>query len=570
MNRSYIPLLLLVSACTQHLPARTQVQANIGLRLASGCDEVKNVVAHVLDEKRAMDSVLQPVPITDGSTASAAGSTPSISQTQRQVEQVDEADLAKTDGSYIYSLSSSGIGIAHHEGTGEITKVAALNFKSTPEGLYLTDDHRLIAMGQVKDQVEVRSYDLTEPGSPTLVHTQTFAGYYKASRLYRRQLRIVTQMGDLYAYPHDQKATQNALTAYLNLDAEKNCRGYYLANAEVGEGVITLATMDTNLDHFQRQFIFGDTSSSDVYDTGEALFIFQRHWDNWNDARTNETPLRYVYLHEFKFLDDGTPVYQSSLGINGHLLNQYAVDSYQDTLRLALTQSDGNRLAILQKNSSRWQIKGQTEVLARGEQIYAARFMGPAAYLVTYRQMDPLFVIDLQDSSNPHAVGELHLPGVSTFLLPVAEKTLLGIGYGERGNTKLSLFDVSNPAQPRLSSEWEDSGWNYSSVGYDFKAISWQPSLQRLTFPQIAYTQGATIYRAPVFQVSADHGIQLQRTITSSIPDADTQYSYYNYFRRLLLIDQTIVFDFDGRMQSYDLASPNELGSDLTFFSSAP
>ncbi|MEM4496271.1 MAG: beta-propeller domain-containing protein [Archaeoglobaceae archaeon] len=131
---------------------------------------------------------------------------------------------------------------------------------------------------------------------------------------------------------------------------------------------------------------------------------------------------------------------QASARLPGKLLNQFSMDEYDGNLRVATTVGDENELFILDGNLK---ILGSTGVFGKDERIYAVRFLFDKAYVVTFKQIDPFFVVDLSDPSSPKIVGELKIPGYSSYLHPINKNLVLGVGKdGER--VKISLFDVSN------------------------------------------------------------------------------------------------------------------------------
>jgi len=148
---------------------------------------------------------------------------------------------------------------------------------------------------------------------------------------------------------------------------------------------------------------------------------------------------------------------------------------------------------------------GQLENIAPGERIYSARFDGETLYLVTFRQVDPLFVIDLSVASDPRIVGSLELPGFSSYLHPVNSTHLVGIGM-LNGSVKLSLFDVSDPLQPREDANLTVPGWSYSQALWDHHAVLFDAETGTLIIPITTYN--VTTYNvtsaAFVFHLATD------------------------------------------------------------------
>jgi uncharacterized secreted protein with C-terminal beta-propeller domain len=176
----------------------------------------------------------------------------------------------------------------------------------------------------------------------------------------------------------------------------------------------------------------------------------------------SKTSIAKISLDDFKISAFGV--------VPGKILNQFSLDEYQDYLRVAVTVGGGwfglfggrtdsaNDVYVLGKNLK---IKGKVQNLAEGERIYSVRFIEDKGYVVTFKQTDPFFVLDLSDPENPSLKGELKIPGYSSYLHPITEDKILGVGK-ERQNVKISLFDVSNPASPKeiskftLNEYWSD------------------------------------------------------------------------------------------------------------------
>ncbi len=192
-------------------------------------------------------------------------------------------------------------------------------------------------------------------------------------------------------------------------------------------------------------------------------------------------------IHQFS-LDAGTgATYVASGQVEGRLFDQFAMSEYNGDLRVATTtdnwgnfgdQSESTVFVLRPEGDELKQISS-IGGLGKGEQIYAVRFIDDLGYVVTFRQVDPLYVIDLTDPANPALAGELKIPGYSTYLHPVGDGLLLGVGQdatddGRTTGTQLSLFDVSDPANPQRISTLPVGG--YSEVEWDHKAfLFWEP-----------------------------------------------------------------------------------------------
>ena len=247
----------------------------------------------------------------------------------------------------------------------------------------------------------------------------------------------------------------------------------------------------------------GDT----VYASTDNLYVATRNWDwQWggpvpmpvepmpldSESAPISEPVENpgpppTLIHQFR-LDEGTAAtYVASGQVEGRLLNQFAMSEYNGDLRVATTTDDTGEFGdqsestvfVLRPEGDELRQISSIGGLGTDEQIYAVRFIGDLGYVVTFRQIDPLYVIDLRDPANPVLAGELKIPGYSAYLHPVGDGLLLGVGQdatdqGRTTGTQLSLFDVSDPANPQRISTLPIGG--YSEVEWDHKAfLFWEP-----------------------------------------------------------------------------------------------
>ncbi|PRX48254.1 beta propeller domain-containing protein [Prauserella shujinwangii] len=220
-----------------------------------------------------------------------------------------------------------------------------------------------------------------------------------------------------------------------------------------------------------------------VYGTASALYVAHQRWQAGSGAARTE-------LYQFDLDTGGPPEHVASGAVEGALLNQYALSEHDGHLRVATTTGSGtpdgpggseSRVTVLERRGSRLAETGLLTGLGPGERIYAVRFAGPVGYVVTFRQTDPLYTLDLSDPARPRAVGELKITGYSAYLHPVGQGRLIGVGQeaDRRGvvqGLQVSLFDVTDPAAPRRVTQYRlDGGW--AQVEADPRAfLYWEPS----------------------------------------------------------------------------------------------
>ncbi|MCK2215169.1 beta-propeller domain-containing protein [Actinomadura sp. ATCC 31491] len=200
-------------------------------------------------------------------------------------------------------------------------------------------------------------------------------------------------------------------------------------------------------------------------------------------APTPTAPPEETEIHRFDVTAPGAPSYVASGKVAGRLLNQYSLSEYEGHLRAATTivspDGRGSSSTVHVLDARTLARTGEVGGLGEGERIYSVRFIGPAGYCVTFRQVDPLYALDLRDPAAPKVTGELKITGYSAYLHPGAAGRLIGIGQeaSEKGRTlgtQISLFDVSDPAAPRRLSQLfqRDSG---SEAEWDPHAFLYWP-----------------------------------------------------------------------------------------------
>lgn len=222
-----------------------------------------------------------------------------------------------------------------------------------------------------------------------------------------------------------------------------------------------------------------------MYMDHDSIYLFQNRWDAEQTTSI------------MKFQIDATSgdIEPAASGIiSGRMLNQFSADEHNGLLRVATTTGWGDESSsgvyILEQVDDALTLKGGVSGLAAGEQIFSARFVGDRGYIVTFRQVDPLFAINLSDPANPIVEGELKIPGFSEYMQPIGEDHLLAIGRdadpttGRREELQVSLFDVSDMTDPQLVDRYTFEGEHtYSPAEHDHHAFSWFPEYDTLAIP---------------------------------------------------------------------------------------
>ena len=244
--------------------------------------------------------------------------------------------------------------------------------------------------------------------------------------------------------------------------------------------------------------------SGSVYASPSSLYISATHWGNWWDTRDT---IQTTNIYRFDLGADDVPLTAMS-AVPGVTLNQFSLDESADgLLRVATTSGFGDRASsgvyTLAASAGNLQTIGSVTGLAPGERIYSVRFIGDRGYVSTFRQVDPLFVIDLANPARPRVVGQLKVPGFSSYMHPLDATHLLGIGRdvdpatGRVLGLQISIFDVGNPANPKQTATYTftGDGWqSWSAALWDHHALSWFAEQGILTLPvqQGDWWQGST------------------------------------------------------------------------------
>lgn len=403
------------------------------------------------------------------------------SQTNVREAGVDEGDVVKTDGSYLYILKSSGsVRIVDIRGTKmkEIAEIQPEKLNESIEDLYLDGDRlMLVTTGYESSMEEAESdmytvnryqytaltvYDITEREHPEMTGRITQEGDYRQSRKNGDYVYLLTQyspsLGDSFEDSSVMPLVneQKLAISDVYLPDQTSQPDYLVAsgiNIQDPENVIS-----------SKAIVSG---AADFYMSSDNLFICN---NNWNDGKSSTEILRFA-------CEDGEITAGAMCELPGFLNDTFSLDEYQGYLRVLLTEDsngESNSLYILDKDM---QVTGAIRDLADGETIRSARFMGTIAYFVTFRQTDPLFCADLSDPDNPQILSELKLTGFSSYLHPYGDHLLLGVGYeaeeetGSQTGVKLSMFDISEPSQVEELDKYVIKGASYLPSDYDYKAI---------------------------------------------------------------------------------------------------
>lgn len=616
-------------------------------------------------------------------TESSAGgvkaeSASDFSETNVQVAGVDEPDIVKNDGKYIYTLTQGKVVIV------DAFPASSMNILSEIEvdgarNIFVNGD-KLIVMSQSFERVVVNAgevkvssvssivaepgygryskvrtvvyiYDISDRNDPELKDEFSFDGTYREARMIDDYVYVISQdfvnlrsfalptynvngveeevsASEIYYFDSPDSSYNFNLISAINIDdGDVNTEVYLMGaanNVFVSKDNIYISymkrfdqrvylemyvdevlyevlpfdereevreIMDSDEDRRDPSVILRNyVNSLEPDEVEEFSRRLQEKLEEFNVKVQKETERTLVHRIEI----DGNDIdYEAKGEFPGRVLNQFSMDEYGDYLRVASTTGGwrGDTLNHVYVLDMDLEIVGSVEDLAPGERIFSARFLGKRAYMVTFRQVDPLYVIDLSNPRNPEVLGYLKVTGFSNYLHPYDENHIIGVGKEATGEgralgVKIALFDVSDVHNPKEVSKYEvkEGLWSNSDALYDHKAFLFDKEKELLVIP-ISYnkkidvsnlpsdTQGAPLHRyefwqgAFVFNINLDDGIELRGKI---VHEEDSTNNYYyssgSYVKRSLFMDDVLYTISQAKIKANDLFTLGEISEvDLGF-----
>jgi uncharacterized secreted protein with C-terminal beta-propeller domain len=491
---------------------------------------------------------LEFVATTVAASADAAQAIQEYSGTNVQVEGVDEPDIVKTDGERIFAIANGKLYLI--DVTGEkpvVTGSLSLDYgwgemfisgdkvliSSNSGGYYPVDTFRGIApdeyYGGYTQVTTLTEIDVSDPADLKVANTLHLDGRYVSARMMDDSIRIVISaqpVGFEWQYPTggglfeeirarnanrriiDESTLENWIPYFIAVDADGNtadglllqCENAYRPQEFSGLGMLTVVTVDLN-EGINPDNAVGVLAQGDqVYASTTSLYVTSSEWVDTRDLTDAEveqlTSQQKTAIHKFDVSDPLRTEYRASGEVTGYMLNQFAMDEHEGYLRVATTDEapwwggggeSQSFMSVLQEIDGELRLVGQVGGLGKTERIYSVRFIGDTAYVVTFRQTDPLYTIDLSDPTNPTVAGELKILGYSAYLHPLEDGLLLGVGQdaddqGRVKGTQVSVFDVSDITNPTRLDQYTLSDSN-SAVEFDHRAFLYWPATSTVVIP---------------------------------------------------------------------------------------
>jgi len=683
-------LSIVLTACIEQAPTQPPVQlgGEAQLKKFSSYEELENFVkagagSSYYGGVRGGIATLALEKAADGGAPAQAGAPAPVpstttsgaedySATNIQVQGVDEADIVKTDGKYIYAVAGNKIVILDAYPAESAKILSKIEFNGTPNEIFI-NKNKLVVFGQefynyypLKGRVSepaaeqgapavaveriapiyyspktfVRVYDVSNREKPVLERNVSLTGNYFDSRMIGEHVYAVINQPTYYRegpepiplpeifsgnevikipaseiYYFDYPDYSYMFTIVLAINTEDEGKelasktflmgatqsifvsldNIYVAYTKrlseiqfsqriidevimpvVPENVKSEIRVITSLKminayekrRLAEEILRNYTESLDPEKAAGVMKDYQKRMEDLQREIAKE--MEKTVVHKIS-ISNGSIEYKTKGEVPGYVLNQFSMDEYNEHFRIATTTgqmwgggTSQNNVYVL---DSELKIIGKLEDLAQGERIYAARFIGDKGFMVTFRQIDPLFVIDLKEPNAPKVLGYLKIPGVSDYLHPYDESHIIGIGRdateeGRIQGLKLSLFDVSDVSKPREISKYMvgEQGTDSEAL-HDHKAFLFSKEKNLLVIPvseyrnikpsmpekewRPEYWQGAY-----VFNLDLENGFALKGKIThTKAPEKENGY-YYDYatqIRRSLYIEN-VLYTLSQRM----------------------
>ena len=497
----------------------------------------------------------------------SGGNNLAFSTTNVQVENVDEADIVKTDGQYIYSLSEDKVIISDvtDEDNPKIVNRIESEYGYAPEDIMIYGNKLVVInTNDSNNEMKIAIYNTTDKSNLSEIKSFEVNQRYYTSRMINGNLYVIAN-GTLKENANDE------VIAYYEednsrVDIDLNKMYYFKDDHSDYETIIANIDLKEENSNFKVQAYISDIdniyvsenniylvdqkykySDDDIIKYISRLFGINGVWglifDEEGTISVNDYVTSIIKLEIEE--ENGEVKYVARNEIEGEVINQFSFDEYNSKLRVALQNDDkGSKIVVFDENMK---MIGESEYVGEDETMYSSRFIGDRAYLVTFKNTDPLFTFDLSDPTNPKVMGELKIPGYSTYLHPYDETHLIGIGEEttvlENGDTdvlglKISLYDVSDVNSPKETSKFVIEGDNvYTEALHNHKALLFIKEKGILAFPMsISTGPKSAFYGTEILTVDLENGVQEKGRIASDETGSD----YKKYIDRVIYIGENL------------------------------
>lgn len=442
--------------------------------------------------------------------------------------------------------------------------------------------------------------DLASAGDPRLLSEYTVDGTLVDARSVAGVARVVVRSAPRIEFPQPRDEIDEAARLAANREAVRtaelsdwlpryqvttagrtatgqvDCTALSRPESYSGSSMLTVLTFDLAgraLGDGTPVSVVADGDT--VYSNGTSLYVASdQRWRILPQGRLDPREPAEIddrtELYKFDTSQPGPPRFAAAGSVPGWLINQYAMSEWEGHLRVATTSGESwveerpseSAVYVLAERDGELVETGSVGGLGKTERIYSVRFTGPIGYVVTFRQTDPLYTLDLRDPAAPAVLGELKITGYSAYLHPLGDGRLIGVGQaadpdGRVQGTQVSLFDVSDLADPTLVATHQVAGGR-SEAEFDPHAFLWWPDQQLLVLPLVNWSaergaeSGALVLRLA--------GEEFTELATISHPAGSAPYPGSREIRRSLVVGDTLWTVSDLGLAANALSTLEETG----------
>lgn len=542
--------------------ADSQISASKELAMAESYDQIYQYVKSYQDSMMTREAVTYDLGITEEASLDSSvsangfgmkqeyGNSGDYSQTNVRQEGVDEGDIVKTDGTYLYVVEENGyvVDIVSVNG-GNMEKCGSVTLEKecTIREIYLDTERKRMVLISEQDymtadggtvETEALTYDIADVAEPKEIGRMSQSGNYNTSRMANGYLYLFS------TYYVNSPIVREDPSTYVPLINEKEMERSDICLPQVSQGC--MYEVITSIDIANPDEICDSTAifskGGQTYVSNQNIYYYETQWED--SDRYTTTVRKFAY-------QDGKLEGKAQGSFAGYLNDTFSIDEYQGKLRVVTTDGDTNAVYVMNESL---EITGAIEDLAKDERVYSARFIGDTGYFVTFRETDPLFSVDLSDPENPRIIGELKIPGFSEYLHFYGEDRLLGIGMAADENTgategvKLTMFDISDRTDVKEEATYVIEDAYGTDVAYDYKAVLADPQKNLIGFA--AYGIRGEDYYLFTYEEETGFVCRLQEEINGNSSGGT----------RGLYIGDTLYVIRGNVIEAYDLANSKKSG----------
>lgn len=512
-------------------------------------------------------------------------------ETNTQVSGVDEADIIKNDGRYLYFVANNKIYIVDAKNMKQVSVIDRFvnkDEKSTKQtdiqDIYVSGDTLIAIVSEMtfdkndcitvyndvcktaygypyalsKEKTLICIYDISDRTVPKETDTHTQSGSYQTSRMTDGKIYTVSFYG--VDVSHDRTENEIKSDCVPRVDGEKIKPADIRigADGDKDKSFVVLTAFDTS----------GKTNNSsyaylgycdELYAAKDNFYIVSTEYGGKKNNYSNTTNIASFSISGEKI------AFKSEGKVSGSVEDQYSMDEYNGYFRIVTTDSVKKKDSFVDVSSlyvldSGLNTVGKLVDIAKNEGVESVRFMGNSAYIITFENTDPLFTVDLTDPTAPKITGQVELPGFSSYLHPIGDDYILGVGYdgdddgADYSSVKVTLFNVSDPSSPKVSDEVVIKNAD-TDVNYNPKAFIYYPEKNLAGIPAIVGGDGDTAYGAYYLIGVKDGKLTEEEKLIHKYSE-----DYSSLFRGTYIADTAYTVSGEG-VCSFDIDSGKSLNS---------